>query len=253
MGFVRFAPSRRLTGDRPLPGDTLERAPPFGTSLPRDVSWSALVVSHHLDGLLRSPGPCLHRMPDEGSLRFAPPGHRPKTTSERSLQLLVASVARPLRDPEAAPRSAARTLRRTCPIRSRKRVSAPRCLPAVGPPDSLCCGCPLLRCRVPSTPRPCSTDEVTPLDVPLPAVGESRPSMGFGPLQGVLPCLVRQQAVARAPSAASAVGVATGYEVDPALRLPSASMLPEALRLASVRRGSRVPRTLSRPRVGSDR
>jgi hypothetical protein len=131
LGFVRLNPSRRHTVDRPLPGSVLERTLPFGTSLPRDVSWSALVVSHHLDGLLRSPGPRFHGVPHEGSLRFACTSGLQKKASSACLLALVVSVARPPRDPEVAPRSAARTLRRTYPICSRNRVTATLCPLAV--------------------------------------------------------------------------------------------------------------------------
>jgi hypothetical protein len=89
LGFARFKPSRRHSVDRPLPGVQLESSSPFGTSLPRDVSCSALVVSHHLDGLLRSRGPCLHRVPDKGSPRFARP--QPPPLGRRSAPLFALS------------------------------------------------------------------------------------------------------------------------------------------------------------------
>jgi hypothetical protein len=55
--------TRRPSAETTCPVHSREARPPFGRSMPGDRSCSALVVSHHLDGLLRDRSASIHSLP----------------------------------------------------------------------------------------------------------------------------------------------------------------------------------------------
>lgn len=107
-------PASDISAARPLPGGVAATIRPAAATQP---TRSALVVSHHFDGLLRAEASSLlHPEAGRGSLRFQVP--RP-TMADRSRRLVGLG---------SLPRNAVHTLRRIPPVSS--RTASPRPLPS---------------------------------------------------------------------------------------------------------------------------
>jgi len=154
----------RRSRSRPL---RVTLPPPSARWLPHQPTRSALVVSHHLDGLLRArvPGLVASRY-RKGFAAFLAPAHRsrdPETVGYGATGSFPGCAFTPFEEvppPAAAPHRCG------------------RCLLAVGPPQTPLPVCAatldleaLLRCRVRCDQRRCQR-------------GSPSPSMGFVPLQG---------------------------------------------------------------------
>jgi hypothetical protein len=180
----RGVPHLRHTAERPLPDGVAATVRPEVAS---SESCSALVVSHHLDGFLRSTAPgLLHPGARRGSLRFTtslPRWPRPKPSPRAPLVVPPSAVHTPRRTPLICSRTA--SPRPLPPCRCLRVGRRPACAGRLGIrfPDTF----PTRR----SATRPCSADESV---APPTVAGQVAPcpSMGLVPLRGPFPAAARR-------------------------------------------------------------